>query len=228
MSSFINYYEPLHYFYYRSKSIYMRISILALIFFFSLSVSAQDTLTCGFENLYTIKPGMSKADAMELVKKNYEATLVSSKMEKLPPYKGTGGDSIVKEILSYQRDVTPCFRGSNTLLQLEFADNKLFKAYISTEFPKSGYEDMMSNYNFLRGVLKRKWKYEKATKISGGDIVGFGYDYTKTQKPIKPGNKIEQISLQYIEPVPNDPKSDYLLEMLWVNLKDTRMESSNY
>jgi len=203
----------------------MRISIFVLVILCSFSLHAQDTLTCGFETLFTIKPGMNKIDVMDLVKKNYDAILVNSKMEKLPPYKGTGGDSILKEILSYKRDVAPCFRGTNTLLQLEFADNKLFKAYISTEYPKSGYEDMMSNYNFLRGVIKKKWKYERGTKLSGGDIVGFGYDYANTKKPT---NKTEQISLQYIEPVPNKPNSNYLLEMLWVNLKDTRMESSNY
>ena len=51
---------------------------------------------------------------------------------------------------------------------------------------------MMSNYNFLRECIKAKWTYEAATKMAEGTIVGFGYDYTKTEKPT---NKTEKVSL---------------------------------
>jgi len=191
----------------------------------SLFLHAQDTLTCGFETLFALKAGMSKPEIIDFINKNYPSNLVNTQIEKLPPYNGTGGDSIVKEILSYQRETTPCFRGRNTLLQLEFADNKLYKAYISTEYPKTSYQDMVSNYNFLRNVIKSKWVQEKGIKLSHANIVGFGYDYTKSKIPTQ---KIEKVTLQYVDAATNDPKTNYLLEVLWVNLKNTRMEGSNY
>src|SRR6476620_6856170 len=197
-------------------------SILTLMYISgSLFLHAQDSLTCGFETLFTIKAGMDKAEVMALMNKYYPSNLVKTEMVKLPPYKGSGGDSIVKETLTYKRDITPCFKGLNTLLKFEFGDNKLYKAYIMTEFPKTAYQDMMSNYNFLRNVIKAKWTYEAATKMAEGTIVGFGYDYTKTEKPT---NKTEKVSLQYVDRATDNNNINYLLEVLWANLQNTRID----
>jgi len=199
-----------------------------LIFIFILSNSAllyaQDTSNCGFEVLFNIKAGMSKGEAMDLLGKDYQANLVTRELEKLAPYQGST-DSIVNERLIYTRDVTPCFNGANTKVQLEFADNVLFKAYISTTYPKTSYEDMMANFNSLKKVIKAKWTYEKEIKISGENMLGFGYDYTKTKKTTA---KPEKISLHYIDYETNNPTSNYILEVLWANLKNTKMNSSNY
>ena len=204
-----------------SKSIAISILIVGI----SFSLHAQDTLTCGFETLFTIKAGMNKNDVVDFINKNYKAILINSQVEKLPPYKGSKGDSITKEILSYKPDQTTCFHGSNTLFQLEFAENKLFKAYISTMYPKSQYQDMIANYDSLRSVIKPKWAYEKAIKLSGENMVGYGYDYSKTKRITK---KTEKTTLMYIDSRSDDPTSNYLLEVLWANLSNTRMESSSY
>src|SRR4051794_26053731 len=151
---------------------------LILLFFFMLSnlfCYSQDTLQCGFERLFTIKPGMDKAQVMDLVNENNYGKFSRTQIEKLPPYKGSGGDSILKEILIYTPTSVRCFKGNNTLLKLEFADNKLYKAYISTEYPKASYKEMISNYNLLRDVIKAQWPYEKEVKLSSEKIVGFGY-----------------------------------------------------
>jgi len=204
---------------------YRPILIFVLFLGMSFPLLAQDTLTCGFETLFTIKAGMAKSDVVAFIDNNYKAALVDNHMEKIPPYKGGKGDSIIKEILSYKADQQTCFHGRNTLFQLEFADNKLFKAYLSTMYPKTEYENMIANYNSLRNVIKSKWAYEKEIKISGDNMVGFGYDYTKTKSTNK---KTEKVSLMYIDSRSNDPASNYLLEVLWANLKNTRMEGSNY
>jgi len=208
-----------------NRSILLSLFILGNSLF--LHAQNKDTLTCGFETLFTIKTGMSKAEVMDLINQKFQATLplVKNDVQKLPPYKGSGGDSIVKEILNFKPEFSQCFHGRNTLVQLEFADDKLYKAYISTEYPKTTYQDMMANYNFLRNVIKAKWPYEKATKLSGDNIVGFGYDYTKTTTPT---NKTEKVSVQYVDSKVNNPGTRYILELLWANLADTRMQSSNY
>ena len=205
----------------------MRKSILIFIFILTngLFLHAQDTQTCGFEALFNIKAGMGKEEVMGLISKNYPAKLINTEVEHLPPYKGSGGGPITKETLSYTRDTTPCFNGRNTTLQLEFADNKLFKAYIKTIYPKSDYQGMVANYNSLRNVIKAKWAYEKGIKIAGDNTMGYGYNYTKTKSTNK---KTEKVSLQYVDYKTNDPNSNYILEVLWANLSNTRMENSNY
>jgi hypothetical protein len=201
------------------------ILIFILILGNSFSLHAQDTLTCQFERLFKIKAGMTKTDVVAYIGDNYKATLINTDVSKLPPYKGSKGDSIIKEILSYKPDQQTCFNGRNTLFQLEFADNKLYKAYLSTMYPKSQYQDMIANYNSLRNVIKTEWAYEKEIKISGDNMAGFGYDYTKTKKT---GKKTEKVSLMYVDSRSDDPSGNYLLEVLWANLANTRMESSNY
>src|SRR3954467_166318 len=135
----------------------MRYIILLITFVLgNLFCYSQDTLTCNFERLFTIKPGMDKVQVMDLIDQNHYANFSTTQIEKLPPYKGTKGDSIIIETLVYTPAGVGCFKGNNTLLKLEFADNKLYKAYISTEYPKASYKEMMSNYNFLRDVVKAK------------------------------------------------------------------------
>ena len=60
------------------------ILIIILISGNSLFLDAQDSLTCGFETLFTIKAGMSKNDVVDLINKNTQATLINTQVEKLP------------------------------------------------------------------------------------------------------------------------------------------------
>ena len=204
----------------------MRSLMLFLMFCtFSFYAYSQDSLTCNFETLFTIKPGIDKSDAVQLITKNNLATLTNTRMEKMPPYKGTSGDSIIREILIYRPNGTRCFKGSNTMIQMEFADNKLYKAYISTEYPKSAYHEMLENYSFLRSVIKATWPYESSLKVTANNTVGFGYNYTKTKKPT---NQAEIISLQYLDFDVKSLTTNYLLEVIWANLKNTRMQNSNF
>ena len=190
-----------------------------------IATNAQQIQPCGFQKLFTIEPGMNKMTVLDSVNKSFKLTIVRQSMDKIPPYKTSGGDSIVRETMEYQTDSSACFKGKNTKLFLEFADSKLYKAYFITEYSKAAYQDMVSNFNALRNSIKSYWKYEKEIKISGNNTLGFGYDYTNTQKP---SSKTEKVSLQYYDPQINDQKVPYQLEVLWANLENTRMETSNY
>jgi hypothetical protein len=195
------------------------------LFFLTLACSIHAQQTCAFQKLFTFKPGMSKMVVLDSVNKTYQLAIADTKTQKLPPYKNSGGDSIVNEIISYKIDNSPCFRGTNTKLFLEFADNKLYKAYIVTEYSKTAYQDMISNFNTLRSSIKPYWKYEKEVKISGDNFLGFGYDYTKQKNATL---KTEKVSLQYVDVQTNNSATTYQLELLWANLENTRMEGSNY
>lgn len=201
-----------------------RFSILSILLFSCLTVSAQ-TEKCAFEMLFKIKPGMSKMEVLDTLFKMYALKPGQTTTVKLAPYKATGGDSIIKETMIYNVEKSVCFHGQQTKFQLEFADNKLYKVYLSTSFEKSAFQDLIANYNELRSVIKPKWAFENETKVTSENVLGFGYDYTKTKKVTK---KTEIISLQYVDAAVNNPNSNYLLEVIWANLLNTRMEGSNY
>jgi hypothetical protein len=84
---------------------------------------------------------------------------------------------------------------------------------------------MTSNFNSLRNSIKPHWKFESQITLSGDNFMGFGYDYSKTKKITA---KTEKVSLQYVDSKINDATGSYLLEVIWVNLANTRMDSSNY
>lgn len=202
-----------------------KIILILFCFISSAVVQAQNNIPCGFQRLFTFKPGMNKMTVVDSVNKTYKLSIISRKSEKLPPYKGTGGDSIIKEMIVYNIEGSPCFQGRGSRLQLEFADDKLYKAYISTSYPKSAYNEMVENFNMLRGSIKPHWKFENEIKLAGNNIIGFGFDYSKTKKATV---KTEKVTLQYVDSKSNDQNSSYLLEVIWANLEGTRMEGSNY
>ena len=49
-----------------------------------------------------------------------------------------------------------------------------------------------------------------------------------TPKQQPPTNKTEKVSVQYVDSKVNNPGTRYILEVLWANLVDTRMEGSNF
>jgi hypothetical protein len=206
---------------------YRKFFFFLAAFICCLGTYAQ-TSTCAFEDLFTIRPGMGKPAVVDTINNNYQVTLIKTESETKPPYASSGGDSILVETLTYKTNgvAKTCFHGANSILRLDFADNKLYKAYIGTDYGQPQYSDLMSNFTSLRNSIKKSWKYEKELKVSGSNVEGFGYSYTKTDKKT---NKPEICTLQYVKIKGNTPSADkYLLEVIWANLQNTRMEASAY
>jgi hypothetical protein len=204
----------------------MRRIIAMLLCFTANQISyAQNGTPCGFERLFTFQPGMNKMIVMDSVNKTYNLTIVSRDIEKRAAYQGTSGDSIFQETIMYNIEKSPCFTGRRSTLQLFFADDKLFKAYLSTLYYKNNYQELISNFNSLRGNIKPHWEFENEVKLSGKNTIGFGYDYTRTKKVT---NKTEKVTLQYVDLKTQDSHSPYLLEVIWANLQNTRMQDSSY
>lgn len=206
---------------------FKKLLIVIITIAFTTLLHSQ-TPSCAFENLFTIKPGMSKPTVVDTVNNKYKnIKLVNTESEKRPPY-SSGGDSIVLETLTYKANgiKIPCFEGANNVLRMDFADDKLYKAYIGTEYSQLKYPDLMSNFNALRSSIKKSWKYEHEIKVSGSNVEGFGYVYSKTQEKT---SKPETCTLQYVKIKGSSPSADkYILEVIWANLQNTRMEGSAY
>src|SRR6476659_4141438 len=144
--------------------------ILVLLLSYSINMtSAQVNQTCAFQSLFTFEPGMNKMIVLDSINKTYQIKIVNHDVSKIPPYKASGGDSIMKEVVTYDVSGSPCFKGHHSKLHLEFADSKLYKAFIITEYQKGDYQDMISNFTSLRNSIKPYWKYETETKVTGED-----------------------------------------------------------
>jgi hypothetical protein len=152
--------------------------------------------------------------------------LLSQTQDKLKPY-ASGGDSIVHDVVTYRIDSSDCFHGRNNSIKFEFADGKLYKAYLESSYGKSEYADMMSNFDLLHTEISKSWKYEKQITITGGTAAaGMGYIFNKTQDKKA---KLNMCQLQYVKTDSRSVSTDmYKLEVLWVNLNNTRMENSRY
>lgn len=92
--------------------------------------------------------------------------------DKLKTYAGTGGDSIVHETAIYRIDSSACLKGRNSTIKFEFADDKLYKAYLVTDYLPGELPELMANFNFLRGNIKRSWKYEKEVRLESITVEG--------------------------------------------------------
>jgi hypothetical protein len=202
-----------------------KIILALLLSYFINTAGAQENQACVFQSLFTFEPGMNKMIVLDSINKTYQISIVNHKVSKIPPYKGSGGDSIMKEVVTYNITGSPCFKGHNSRLHLEFADSKLYKVFIITEYIKGDYQDMISNFTSLRNSIKPHWKFEKETRVTGANMHGFGYDYTKVKNA---SSKTEKVSLQYMDMQTNKNIGSYQLEVTWVNLANTRMESSYY
>ncbi len=191
-----------------------------------LNAQAKSTKTqaCEFEKLFSLKPGMNMPATIALLNQYSRITLLSQTEEKIKPY-ANGGDSILHQLVSYRVDSSQCLHGRNNLIKFEFADGKLYKAYIESSYGKNEFTDMMSNFNFLHTEILKSWKYEKQITITGGTS-GMGYIFNKTQdKKVK----VDMCQLQYIKTDSRNVETEmYKLEVLWVNLNNTKMENSRY
>ena len=211
--------------------------VLLFIILFPVCLHAQSKSTknaqskstkkpaCQFEELFSLKPGMDMPATVTMLNKYSKITLISQTSEKLKPY-ANGGDSILHTTVTYRVDSSQCFHGRNNSIKFEFADGKLYKAYIESSYGKSEYADMMSNFDYLHKEILKSWKYQKQITISGGSASGMGYIFNKTQDKKA---KVDMCQLQAVKTDSRNVETDmYKLEVLWVNLNNTRMENSRY
>jgi hypothetical protein len=181
---------------------------------------------CLFEKLFSVKPGMDMAAGVAALQQFSKITLLDETTEKLKPYANTGGDSILHQTLTYRIDSIVCFKGRDNTVKFEFADGKLYKAYIETIYLQNEFPDMMTNFDLLRKQILKSWKIEKKITIQGEGTEGIGSSFYKT---LDKNVKLDMCTLQYVKTKGNSPGNDkYHLEMLWVNLNNTRMQNSMY
>ena len=182
--------------------------------------------SCLFEKLFSVKPGMDMPAAIAALQKYSKIVLQEETSEKRKPYAATGGDSILLNTVTYRVDSADCAKGREVTVKFDFADGKLYKAYIETIYSGNDFPDMMTNFDFLHKQILKSWKIEKSMTTKGEGTEGFGYNFYKT---LDKNVKLDMCTLQYVKVKGNTPGNDkYHLEILWVNLNNTRMENSMY
>ena len=205
-------------------------NILLLIFIVLspcfINAQSQPKNYCQFERLFTVEPGMNMPSAIAQLQKNSKITLLKQMSDKFKPYSKAGGDSILHETVIYRIDSNECLKGGNNSIKFEFADGKLYKAFLETYYGQNDYADMMANFDFLHKEILKHWKYEKEIRLDGETVQGFGYNFYKT---LDKKAKLDMCTLQYVKISGSNPGNDkYVLEILWANLNNTRMENSMF
>lgn len=171
---------------------------------------------------------MTKARIIDTVKQLYRLAMVREVKENFrPSYIKPGTPSIAKEVITYRIDSGSCFKGRNTFVRFEFADDMLYKAYISTSYNQQEYSEMAANFDALRKSVQQNFKYEKGIKIDKKDLKSIGYMYSKTKtQELKP-NVVTLQKLQNLTTSSASPNG-YTIEIIWANLAGTRLERSAY
>jgi hypothetical protein len=209
----------------KNYTLLLLILLPVCLFAQSKSKSSKPKQLCEFEKLFSLKPGMDMPATIALLNQYSKITLLSQTSEKLKPY-ASGGDSILHEVIEYRIDSSVCLLGRDDMIKFEFADGQLFKAYMESSFGKNEFADMMSNFDLLHTQILKSWKYEKKLSISGGSVSGLAYNFYKT---LDKKAKLDMCQLQYVKTDSRNPDRNlYKLEVLWVNLNNTRMQNSNY
>lgn len=193
-------------------------------FLYSAGVFAQQNAGCTFERLFNLKTGLSKEVVKDSLSRMHGFTLVSTTLQ-TKASNAVAQKTNSKEILVYRIDAGECFNGANSKLQLEFAEDKLNKALIQTEFARADYYDMLDNFTALRNKIKPGWEREKEIKATSGNLVSSGFDYSKAKQP---NHKTEKVSLQYIHTKPAEGYGIYLLQLSWINPTGAAIETISY
>jgi|GEM_PF-1961571 len=188
-----------------------------------LATQVAPAAECAFQKLFSIKNGLTITQVDKLIKASLPLTELSRSKKGFKPTYLTG-DSIQMEYITYKADSITCFKGTNPRITLEFADGKLYKAYIASSFKTTETAVLSANYKYLRNLLKKSWKVEEARKISGANTEGAGYSYFSTT--VK-GNRKEFCSLQYIkETFAQTAEESYNLEIIWAKKVGTRLKTN--
>ena len=184
------------------------------------------TQSCLFERLFSLKPGMDMPSVIAALNKYSRIVLQEETSEKRKPYAATGGDSILLHTITYRIDSADCLKGKVVTAKFDFADGRLYKAYMESMYSGNEFPEMMTSFNSLHQQILKSWKIEKQVTMKGEGSEGFGYNFYKTlDKKVK----LDMCTLQYVKDKGSSPGSDkYHLEILWVNLNNTRMENSMY
>jgi hypothetical protein len=192
---------------------------------YSAIAFAQQNNSCGFERLFNLKEGFSKEAVIDSISNIEGFTLLNTTAQQKKSANATTSKTAVKEMLIYSIDAAQCFRGINSKLQLEFTEGKLSKAYIQTTFASADYYEMLDNFTALRNNIKPGWEREKEIKASSGNLVSTGFDYSKAKQS---NLKTDKISLQYIHTKPGNSYGIYLLQLSWINIANTGVETIVY
>lgn len=141
---------------------------------------------CNFENLFPVKHGLSKFEAinqmssMENLKddsQNYSMDVWNSWL-----VYNDGKDSSYTSTLFYKYLDHPCFNGESTI-KCSFVDDKLYKFLTIIHFSKDEYNKCFNNYNSLISAIKTKFDYSDTYILKNGgtnEQTGEGIDFSTT------------------------------------------------
>lgn len=216
-----------------------------------ISLVSYGQTRCTFENIFPVTTGITKFKAMTTIaslnniKVDEKFELHNRLLNINRWYKDEylKGDSVFLSTLSYDYTYHNCLGGDKTRLNLRFADDKLYRLTITSDFPNSKFGKCMENYNSLIAIFKNyftDWTEFDWKNTFSNEQIGEGYYFFPTKEDIRDNVKLNFLSIGYevvYEYKWDDYKQDYArtgkvdrysIKIVYYNLKGTKLTVDGY
>lgn len=218
---------------------------LAIRFFLVLALIQSVALgQCLINDFFPVKHGSSKFAAIVTLSKHsniedyYERNQVAIDYSSTPEY--LNGDIVRRSTYSYKYKIHDCILGYDNEVDLDFADDKLFKMTLNIFFKPESLDKCLKNYNLIIKTLLETEKYSSKYTFRDSETKeqkGEGYSFSPYPE-FRP--KVEEVNVGYSivyetnynsylkETIKTGKILYYLLSVETVNLNGTKLDNRGY
>lgn len=202
---------------------------------------------CTYKDIFPVQHGTSRFEATRQIetKANFAIYKHVKKISKIrAEFKGwekpayLAGDSVYISYLHYKYLRHKCFNGELNRIYYGFVNDHLYKIGIDIFFKSDNFSACKNNYDLIADILKEKWNFPfavpiKITHNKTNELIGKGYNFFpgwKRKGIAKGRNKIktEKVSISYQSLYDAGNLRGYKINIVYVNLKDTKLTSASY
>lgn len=218
----------------------MTIQLAFLLSIFYSTSFAQ----CTIQEFFPVEHGTSKFNTIIALKQHkniveyYDRNNLAISYKSTPEY--LNGDTIRRSSYSFKYKWQDCILGYDNEIDLDFADDKLFKMNMDIFFYPEDLDKCINNYNRITETLLKTEKYHAQYINRDSDTneqTGEGYSFNPYHE-FRP--KIEQINVEYRiiyeknynsylqETIKTGKIKHYILTIQSVNLNATKLDNRGY
>jgi hypothetical protein len=204
--------------------------------------NSQGSGQCSLDKLFPVKVGISKFQAINTLNLQNNISEVRDLLNYWSQPDYLKGDSIFESQVNFKFKTHTCVHNTNNIVLLSFADKKLYKITLRIWFKPNEFNQCLVNYDQILESLKIEYPYYKhfiSSNRETDEQIGEGFWMYRSQEE-EYKDKFEMISIEYKmeheiiwnkytdEMVKTGTIDKYLLEITFVNLKNTKFDSRGY
>jgi hypothetical protein len=216
---------------------------IILIIVFGLYSNIKVCGQCNTDYLFPVNINMSKFQAINSLNLKDNICEVKNVLNYWSHPDYLKGDSVYNSQVNFKYKTHSCIKSNENVVLLNFADMKLYKMILRIWFKPEDFNKCLENYNQILESLKMEFpvynEYIYYTDTTTKEQEGEGYWLYKSEEE-KHKDKFEQGSIGYnIEYEENRSGytkewyktgniDKYLLEIIFINCKETKLDRRGY